>query len=85
MIKYHLEITTSAEKELQKYFPKLQKRLINKMLKLSENPRPFGFKKLLASNNYRVRLGDYRIIYTIDDARRSVKILDIGHRKDIYR
>ena len=66
MIKYHLELTHSAEKELHRYHPKLQDRIINKILMLNENPRPRGFKKLFGSNNYRVRLGDYRIIYSID-------------------
>ncbi|MFH1761481.1 MAG: type II toxin-antitoxin system RelE/ParE family toxin, partial [bacterium] len=71
--------------ELHKHHHKLQNRLINKILSLNSNPRPRGFKKLLGSNNYRIRTGDYRIVYTIDDKRRIVKILDIGHRKDIYR
>ena len=85
MIKYHLELTHSAEKELHRYHPKLQDRIINKIFMLNETPCPRGLKKLFGSNNYRVRLGDYRIIYSIDDTRRIVKILDIGHRKDIYR
>ena len=85
MIKYHLAITASAEKELGKHHKKLQNRLIKKILKLSENPRSFGFKKLFGSNNYRLRTGDYRIIYTINDTKRLITILDIGHRKDIYR
>lgn len=85
MIKYHLEITHTAEKELHKYSPKIQDRIIEKIFKLGDNPRPFGFKKLFGSSNYRLRTGDYRIIYSIDNARRTVKILDIGHRKDIYR
>jgi len=85
MIKYHLEITESAEKELHKHHKKMQDRIIKRILLLSENPRPFGFKKLLGTSNYRIRTGDYRIVYSIDDARSIVKILDIGHRKDIYR
>ncbi|MFA4844442.1 MAG: type II toxin-antitoxin system RelE/ParE family toxin [Candidatus Margulisiibacteriota bacterium] len=85
MFKYHLEITSGAEKELKKYPSKLQDRIIKKILNLEENPRPYGFKKLFGSNNFRVRMGDYRIIYAIDDARRTAKIIDLGHRKDIYR
>ncbi|KAF0134119.1 MAG: RelE/StbE family addiction module toxin [Candidatus Saganbacteria bacterium] len=85
MIKYHIEITNGAEKELFKYNAKLQDRLINKIRGLASNPRFFGSKKLLSSTNYRIRVGDYRIIYSIDDAKKIIKILDIGHRKDIYR
>lgn len=85
MIKYHLEITSSAEKELKRYPPKFQDRIFSRMLALGENPRPRGFIKLFGSNNFRIRIGDYRVIYSIDDSRRIVKILDIGHRKDIYR
>lgn len=85
MIKYHVLITDPAEKELKRYDPRLQDRLINKILLLSDYPRPHGFKKLFGSSNFRIRVGDYRIIYHIDDAKRVVKILDIGHRKDIYR
>lgn len=85
MIKYHILITDSAEKELKGYDPWLQDRIIKKVLSLSDNPRSHGFKKLFGSSNFRIRVGDYRIIYHIDDAKRLVKILDIGHRKDIYR
>ena len=85
MIKYYIEITRPAEKELLTYPAKLQNRIINKINLLADNPRPFGFKKLFGVNLYRIRTGDYRIIYTIDDTRRSIRILDLGHRKDIYR
>jgi mRNA interferase RelE/StbE len=85
MIKYHIEITESVEKELRKHHKKLQDRIINKIFQLSDNPRPFGFRKLLGTNNYRLRTGDYRIVYSIEDMKKRVKILDIGHRKDIYR
>jgi len=83
--KYHIEITHSAEKELHKYPVKLQDRFSDAILGLGDNPRPFGSKKLFNSNNYRTRIGNYRIIYVVDDDRKIVKILDLGHRKDIYR
>ena len=84
-MKYQLEITSSAEKVLRKYAAKLQERIIDKISKLSHHPRPFGSKKLRGSKDYRTRIGDYRIIYSIDDNKKVIAILDIGHRKDIYR
>jgi mRNA interferase RelE/StbE len=84
-MKYRIEITSSAEKELQKLPKKPQEHLINKILNLAKHPRPFGSKKLRGSEYYRIRIGDYRVIYCVDDSGKSVKILDLGHRKDIYR
>jgi mRNA interferase RelE/StbE len=55
------------------------------MLKLEDNPRPINCKKLRVINAYRIRIGDYRIIYEIKDDILIVVVLKIGHRKDIYR
>lgn len=55
------------------------------MLSLETNPRTVGVKKLQAFDYYRIRIGDYRAVYSINDKAHLVKILDIGHRKDIYR
>ena len=85
MSKYSVEITSGAEKELNRYVARLQDRIIEKILDLAGDPRPYGCKKLMDSTNYRIRVGDYRVIYSIEDRARIVKILDIGHRKDIYR
>jgi len=84
MVKYQLKITESAERELREFHKKLQDRIVDKILKLGENPRLSGSKKLLGTDNYRIRVGDYRI-YSIDNDKRTITILDIGHRKDIYR
>ena len=84
-MKYHLEITSTAEKELRKFPEKLQEHFFSKIFSLGDHPRPFGCKKLRGSGYYRIRIGNYRAVYSIDDAKKTVKILDIGHRKDIYR
>ena len=84
MVNYQLKITESAERELREFHKKLQDRIVDKILKLGENPRLSGSKKLLGTDNYRIRVGDYRI-YSIDNDKRTITILDIGHRKDIYR
>jgi len=52
---------------------------------LQHNPRPQGYKKLKDRNGYRIRSGDYRIIYQIKDRELLILILDIGHRRDIYQ
>ena len=52
---------------------------------LSENPRPKGYIKLKGEEAYRIRVGNYRIIYEIDDGRIIINVVAIGHRKDIYR
>ncbi|OGC04014.1 hypothetical protein A2276_05295 [candidate division WOR-1 bacterium RIFOXYA12_FULL_43_27] len=84
-MKYQIEITGPAEKELKKYPSKFQDRLVARILGLGNQPRPFGCKKLHGSEYYRIRIGDYRVVYSIRDNDKQVKILDIGHRKDIYR
>lgn len=52
---------------------------------LKVNPRPVGCKKLTNEEGYRIRVGNYRILYTIDDTNSSVNIYKIAHRKDVYR
>jgi len=55
------------------------------MLSLADNPRPQGVVKLSGREGWRIRVGDYRVIYTIDDAHKEVVIYAIGHRREIYR
>ncbi|HKV61038.1 MAG TPA: type II toxin-antitoxin system RelE/ParE family toxin [Candidatus Acidoferrum sp.] len=56
-----------------------------RLLALSENPRPLGCKKLKDSGDWRIRVGAYRVLYNIDDSRSTVTILRIRHRKEVYR
>ena len=84
---YSISITPSALKDIAK----LPKAMIKKteiiIDSLSEQPRPIGVKKLkgISEDLYRIRVGDYRIIYSIEDEIKIVDILKIGHRKEIYR
>ena len=55
------------------------------MLALADNPRPHGVVKLSGREAWRIRVGDFRVIYTIDDTRKEVVIYAIGHRREIYR
>jgi mRNA interferase RelE/StbE len=52
---------------------------------LAENPKPFGSQKLKETDYFRIRIGDYRAIYSVDNDRKEVKVLSIAHRKDVYR
>ena len=84
-MKYTVEITSSAQRQFKKLPEAIQENFIPKILSLEETPRPVGIKKLQAFDYYRIRIGDYRIVYSINDQARLIKILDLGHRKDIYR
>jgi len=84
---YSISIKPSALKELSK-LPKATVRRAEKAIDaLAEDPRPDGVKKLKGSDEdlYRIRVGDYRIIYSIEDEIKIVDIRKIGHRKEIYR
>jgi mRNA interferase RelE/StbE len=82
---YIVEIVPKAEKEFLKLPEVLRRKIRNKILFLEENPRPFGSKKLRETEYFRVRAGDYRVVYSVDDENRIVKVLSIAHRKDVYR
>ena len=83
---YTVELRPSARRELLKLARHDQLRLIRAMDALAANPRPKGVKKLTGPDDlYRIRVGDYRIVYQIHDDRLIVLVVRIGHRKDVYR
>ncbi len=82
---YRVEFETRARREFLDLPRELQKRLAAAIDDLSAHPRPPGAKKLTGQEGYRVRKGDYRILYTIDDPNLMVRIYRIGHRREIYR
>ena len=83
---YRVEITPSAVRQLTGLPRPAQVRLDRKILRLEKHPRPRGAVKLAGAEDlYRIRVGDYRFIYRIDDRRRVVTIARIGHRRDVYR
>ena len=77
------------EKKARKQILSLPKRLVRDfdsiILKLKENPRPSGCRKLLGKGSYRIRRGNYRILYKVDDKTKEVVIYRIAHRKNAYR
>lgn len=85
MSKYLIEIVPKAEKEFLKLTESIQVRVRKKVLLLENNPRPFGCKKLKETKYYRLRVGDYRAIYHIDDSSKIVTVLSIAHRKEVYK
>ncbi len=85
MVKYKIEIKKSAAKEIQALPSRDIKHILQVIESLSNNPRPHGCEKLTNREEYRIRYGHYRIIYTIEDVLITVCIVKAGHRKDIYR
>lgn len=83
---YTIEFSRPARKQLGGLPANISARLAHVIDALAENPRPYGVEKLSGyEDRYRVREGDYRIVYTIRDAALIVLIVRVGHRKDIYR
>ena len=82
--KYQIVIDKKALKELTK-IPASQRALIEKKIdELATNPRPSGNKKLKGSEFYRIRSGDYRVIYAIEDGVLVITVVKVAHRKDVY-
>ena len=83
---YRVDIKTSALRALEKIPKAFQSRILDKVTNLGISPRPAGCSKLAGGGNlWRVRMGDYRIVYVVDDARKTVDIRIIAHRREVYR
>ena len=87
MVSYKLEIKTSAGKELAEVGSKPDRqKIVSRIQALASNPRPHGSEKLAGyTDRFRIRQGNYRVVYLIDDQSSTVTIYKIGHRKDVYR
>jgi mRNA interferase RelE/StbE len=84
-LKYELFIERAAQRALGRLPQSDQARIVEAIRGLAVEPRPRGAKKLRGREAWRIRSGDYRVIYEIDDERRRVLVVTIGHRRDIYR
>jgi len=82
---YSVSVKRSAEKELRGVRGRELRRLIERIRALAEEPRPAGVEKLSTLERYRIRQGDWRVLYEIDDGARVVTIVKVGHRKEVYR
>ncbi len=85
MASYSVRIKPSAVKELEAIPAKDRRRIATKIQALGNNPRPVGCEKLAGHDKYRIRQGNYRVLYTIEDDVLIVTIIAIGNRRDIYR
>jgi len=91
-VAYRVVITESATKELKRIPVKMQDRLFEKIEDLAQQPKPHGHKKLKNfdmpgsdyGDYYRIRVGDYRVIYTIEQEQITIFVMKIAHRKDVY-
>lgn len=85
MASYSLEIKRSAAKELGLLPARDRDRIITRIRALTRDPRPPGAERLSGQERYRIRQGDYRILYEIEDAVLRIVVVKIGHRRDVYR
>ncbi|MEO0156975.1 MAG: type II toxin-antitoxin system RelE/ParE family toxin [candidate division WOR-3 bacterium] len=84
-MKYALFVERYAQKQIMKLDKSIIPVLKRAIAKLSDNPRPPGYIKLKGEEAYRIRVRDFRIIYEIDDMKKTVTVVAIGHRKNIYK
>jgi mRNA interferase RelE/StbE len=83
---YEVLLERRAERDLKKLSQAMFYRVIPQIKDLSENPKPSGCRKITGSkNDWRIRIGDYRIIYEIDEKEKAVKVMRIRHRREVYK
>ena len=85
MAEYEILFKESVWKDLKKIPNNDLKRILSRVEKLGDDPRPMGYEKLTGEELYRVRQGNYRIVYSIQDNELTVWIIKVGHRKNVYR
>ena len=82
---YSLYLLRPAERELEAIPSVFGERIERAILRLAEDPRPAGVKKLRSGVGWRIRVGDYRVVYEIDDRASDVTVTKVRHRRDVYR
>lgn len=85
MAAYSVLITRSAEKEIDHLPVGIRRLVVRRIFALADDPRPHGSQKLTGEDKYRIRQGDYRVVYTIEDAVVTVTVVHVAHRSDVYR
>mgnify|MGYP001027953291 CR=1 FL=1 len=85
MARYEILLKRSAAKELGQIPRADLKRIVTRIRSLAKNPRPAGSEKLSAHERYRLRQDDYRIVYSVQDGERTVWVVKIAHRRQVYR
>jgi mRNA interferase RelE/StbE len=84
-MRYSVRLKPSADRALSKLARDVQARILGKLEQLAENPLPAGVEKMQEEPGYRVRVGDYRIVYDVLHNELTVLVIRIGHRREIYR
>lgn len=83
---YQVEITPAAKRQIKKLIASVQLAIVERLEQLAEDPRPPGVLKMQGVESlYRIRVGDYRIIYEIQDQTLLIAVVKVGHRGDVYR
>ena len=83
---YRVFLERAAEKDLRRLAPSIHDRIIVSIRALADNPRPPGSRKLTGSeNDWRIRVGDYRVVYEIADEIRVIRVNRVRHRREVYR
>ena len=83
---YEILLESRAERDLRKLRTEIFNRIILKLKALAENPNPPGSRKITGSkSDWRIRIGEYRVVYEIDDKAKTVKVMRIRHRREAYR
>lgn len=82
---YRIELKASAAREIEALPSPDRRRVVERIGALADDPRPVGCEKLTSQERYRVRQGDYRIVYSIEDEVLTVWVVKVGHRRDVYR
>lgn len=86
MARYEISLRRSVlRKDLERIPKASAHRIMEAILALADNPKPPGVQKLSGQERYRIRQGDYRVIYSVQDADHTVWVVKIGHRRDVYR
>lgn len=82
---YRVVLTSSSAREIEKLPARVVARIVQRLENLALDPRPSGCKKMRGGDNeWRIRIGDYRAVYTIDDAKQLIDVTRIRHRKEVY-
>ena len=83
---YEVLLERRAERDIKKLPEEIFHRIIPRLKALSDNPKPSGCRKITGSkSDWRIRIGDYRVIYEINERAKTVKVMRVRHRKDAYR
>lgn len=82
---YAVFLKRTAEKELEQLSRRIHDKIVDQLLSLQHALRPAGAKKLHGREGYRIRVGDYWVLYVISDRERTVEVVSVAHRKEVYR